>query len=471
MKARGSPTPPRDAGSKQRPSVRENAAQGIRFTVVWKLVVLALAVAVSAFYLLRNQSAPLPSAAEAVEDGTSTKTTARAADRNESRPPTSPPRDPLATAFAKLVKPSPPLSTADLVAQLIDAAQAMPVRRRAALRLGRIGSDEAMRGLKQALVIAPPELKAAIAQGLGECTHPDALPMLPGLLDARDEAVARGAVRGYAARADASSVEVLQSVLRDAARPVSVRTEAALALGDVNLPAAREVLTRAIRESKDETITAHALEGLGKRPFEETQDFFRDYLEASDTSSARRSTALEALGQAPGEVAPFLLNYLKDPDAEVRAAAALALSTTESRVKAGQELSSLLQQETDPNVRARLYQALGNQGGYDVSAIPALAQAELEPEARFAALDLLAVACHDSPSSPAFAFFEQTAVPELKAAALQSADSHQRLSAVIILHRAETPEAARALEEIGRLSNDPRVVKAARPAPVAGARR
>jgi hypothetical protein len=39
------------------------------------------------------------------------------------------------------------------------------------------------------------------------------------------------------------------------------------------------------------------------------------------------------------------------------------------------------------------------------------------------------------------------------------------------LRRAQTPEAMNALEEIGRMSDDPRVVKASQPAMAAGPRR
>src|SRR5262249_32831860 len=154
--------------------------------------------------------------------------------------------------------------------------------------------------------------------------------------------------------------------------------------------------------------------------------------------------ALETLGQASGEVAPFLLKYLGDSDPEVRAAAALALGTTESRVPANGQLLGMLQQETDPEVRQRLYQALRNQGEYDIRAIQALAQSEHEPAARLASLDLLAAACRQAPSTEALSFFDQTAVPELKDSAINGPELHLRLASVMALRRAQTPESLKA---------------------------
>ena len=221
MKGSSSPIPPRSAGSKQQRAVRENEAQAIRFALVWPLAALVVAAAGAAIYFGRSRPAP-PSTTEPVSHQAPRREPARAADRNESTP-TALPQDPVSSVFGKLVRPPADRSANELVAQLTDPAQPLPVRRKAARSLGRIGSDEAINALKRTVVEAPADLKAAIAEGLGESTHSDAVPMLHSLLEDRDEAAARGAIRGFAARGDASSVEVLSGVLRDAARATSLR--------------------------------------------------------------------------------------------------------------------------------------------------------------------------------------------------------------------------------------------------------
>jgi hypothetical protein len=93
-----------------------------------------------------------------------------------------------------------------------------------------------------------------------------------------------------------------------------------------------------------------------------------------------------------------------------------------------------LQNETDPNVRARLYQALENQGSYDTSAVLALLQNEKDPLSQVAGLDLLSRAARDNPNDPALQnFFAQTGIAELKDIALNSKILDIRQEAIIAL--------------------------------------
>ena len=74
---------------------------------------------------------------------------------------------------------------------------------------------------------------------------------------------------------------------------------------------------------------------------------------------------------------------------------------------------------------------------------------------------MLATACHSTPSNDSLAYFNQTAVPELKQTALNDQSSQNRLSSVTALARAGTAESTAALTEIARQAADPRVVEAA----------
>jgi HEAT repeat protein len=216
--------------------------------------------------------------------------------------------------------------TARLTSIMLDKSAPAQARRQAAHSLGKIGTDEAMAVLKNALAgDQPPFVKAAIAEGLGQSSNPEARDFLHELANGKDPAIARGAARGLAARNDADAVDTLGNLLFNNQTPLSVRTEAALALGDVSLPAAQDQLTRAISQIHDEDIVESVLDGLGRRPFSDTEAFFRNYLNSPDVPPESKVLAIEAVRDAEGDVAPFLSKYLNDANPDVRAAAKEAL--------------------------------------------------------------------------------------------------------------------------------------------------
>jgi HEAT repeat protein len=216
--------------------------------------------------------------------------------------------------------------TERLIALLLEKTTPFPVRRQSARSLAALGTEQAMAALKSALTNdLPPHIKAAIAESLGTAPNPEAAELLHELVHGKDETTARGAARGLAARGDADSVDTLGNLLFNDQTPLSVRTEAALALGDVDLPTAQDLLTRAIAQIHDEDVLESALDGLGRRPFSETQDFFRNYLNSPDVPADAKVLAIEAVRDADGEVVPFLSNYLTDANPEVRSAAKDAL--------------------------------------------------------------------------------------------------------------------------------------------------
>ena len=212
--------------------------------------------------------------------------------------------------------------TARLTSIMLDKSASLQLRRQAARSLGTIGTDEAMAALKSALAgDVPPHVKAAIAEGLGEGPNPASRDLLHELVNGKDETVARGAARGLATRGDTDAVDTLGNLLFNDQTPLSVRTEAALALGDVSLPAAQDQLTRAVAQIHDEDVLGSALDGLARRPFSDTQEFFRTYLNSPDVPPASKVLAIQSLQDADGDVAPFLSTYLNDPNPAVRVAA------------------------------------------------------------------------------------------------------------------------------------------------------
>jgi HEAT repeat protein len=216
--------------------------------------------------------------------------------------------------------------TERLISVMLNNSLTQQLRRQAARSLGKIGTDEAMAALKSALTNnLPSYVKTAIAEGLGSSPNPKARDLLHDLVNGEDQITARAATRGLAMRGDADAVDTLGTLLFNDQTPLGVRTEAALALGDVSLPSAQDQLTRAISQIQDEDVRESVLDGLGRRPFSDTEEFFRNFLNSPTVSPESKVLAIEAVRDADGDVAPFLSNYLNDPNPDVRAAAKEAL--------------------------------------------------------------------------------------------------------------------------------------------------
>jgi HEAT repeat protein len=232
----------------------------------------------------------------------------------------------LAHESPRLAHPGTEPETERLISVMSDKSLSVQLRRQAARSLARVGTEEAMAALKAALADNnPPYLKAAIAESLGESPSPAARDLLHDLVNGKDEITARAAARGLALAGDANAVDTLGNVLFNEQSPLSVRAEAARALGDVDLSSAQDLLVRAVAQIQDEDVRESVLDGLGRRPFSETEEFFRSYLNSPDVPPDSKVLAIEAITDADGDVGPFLATYLNDPNPEVRAAAKSAM--------------------------------------------------------------------------------------------------------------------------------------------------
>ena len=354
-----------------------------------------------------------------------------------------------------------PEDRARLIQLLQNDAQPLKARRQAARLLARTDSPEALEALAQTLTNAPPHLKAAIGESLGEMSHPQARLLLLDLLQDPDETAVRGAIRGLANQGNLETVDILEGFLRDPSKSESVRTEAALALGGIQEPNAFRALALAALELDNESVRLHAIQSLGQRPMSETGNFLRGLLAAPETQLEMRTEILSSLANSPEDPHPFLLDYLNHLDPEIRAAAALAMSQADHQGQAGTELMRQLGAETDPNVRLRLYQALGNQDSYDLSKGLALTAEEPHRQTRLEGYRILAPSLRRDGSPELLGHFDQQAVPFLLDTALTDRDLHGQLTSVMALSQARTPSAVAALEEIARHATNPQVVGAA----------
>jgi HEAT repeat protein len=281
------------------------------------ILVVALLLAVIGIGLVFSRSRAHPAAQPPIETASPTAVSTRSS-------PT--PGSVTAHQSQQSAQPSAEPETERLISTMSDKSVSLQLRRQAARALARIGTDEALAALKAALAAAnPPYLKAAIAEGLGESPNPAAGDLLNELLNGKDETTARAAARGLALRGDADAANTLGSALFNDQTPESVREEAARSLGDVDAPGALDLLTRAIAQIQDDDVRESVLDGLGRRPFSETEPFFRNYLNSSDVPPDSKVLAIEAITDADGDVGKFLSNYANDPNPDVRAAVKSAL--------------------------------------------------------------------------------------------------------------------------------------------------
>jgi HEAT repeat protein len=290
--------------------------EGIRLKVLWPLALLTVVILIAGFIAKSHSSIRAnPPTEESADAGSNVIATSG---EISIRPPrTTHPSQPV------LTEPE----TDRLTALLFDNGASFQVRRQSARSLAGIGTEQALAALKSGLTNnLPLFVKASIAESLGRSASPEATDLLHELVNGKDETVARGAARGLAVRGDAEAENTLSAVLFNEQTPLSVRTEAALALGDINLPAAQDSLTRAIEKIHDDDILESALDGMGRRPFSETEEFFRNYLDSTYVSTGAKVLAIEAVRDADGDNIPqFLSNYANDPNPDVRTAAKDAL--------------------------------------------------------------------------------------------------------------------------------------------------
>ncbi len=306
-----------------------------------------------------------------------------------------------------------------------------------------------MSALDKALKTSPSEIRRVIAEALGECPSATAVAMLVELLKDSDVAVAKAAIQGLARQQQSQAASALAQLVNDAGSSADLRCDAALALGTIHEPWVLDPLSRAAKESDDADVAAAALHSIGGFDFSDTKNFFQDFLQLPNVSCDLQVAAVEAIAQAQGDPTAFLADLAaKSSDPEIRVAAAMGLSVTEVTGNVGPELLAMLNNEADPDVRLRLYQALRNQQEFDVNAALAMVQKESDSSARVAGYDLLAKTLRDNPNPDLQSFFDQIALPELKQIALNGRSMDERQAAIIALARAHSPQAMAVLGEL-----------------------
>ena len=236
-------------------------------------------------------------------------------------------------------------------------------------------------------------------------------------------------------------------------------------LGDFGTPAARDALIEAFEQFPGNDGSAEQLlKSLGKFPYPTIAETLGEFFSAPDLPAEMRVAAAEALANSSQEAVPFLLALARDDgDANVRAAAAWAVSMHPESNDLGPSLAAMVSSETEADVRRRIYEALLPKQEIPGGTLLPAVLAEQDTAARIAGFNALSRAVAQGPSSATAATFNEQIVPELQRfAASPDATLNLRLRAIFALRRAsQTPAAQDALTI---LANDsiPQISQAAR---------
>ena len=330
------------------------------------------------------------------------------------------------------------LTLEETIARFLDERVDLAERRIYAYRLARVGSPECIAALLKVFQTAPAEHKAFMAQLIGSTGNPAAKEWLLPLLNDADERVVMAAVRGLSAIGGADVSALIAGILSDQHRPDPVRVQAALGLGDLGTPMARDALVETFNMAPSREVATQILSSLGKFPFPMVADTFTEYLAAPETPPGMRVVATESLAFSTKEAVPFLLGLVGgDADADVRASAAWAISAHFDDQYIGQTLTGLAEQETEADVRRRLYEALLPQADIPSERLLPMIEAENDIAARVAGFNALGRAAGLQPASVAAATFDSQIVPELLQIATSENSLNIQMRAVFALRRAQ----------------------------------
>jgi HEAT repeat protein len=354
------------------------------------------------------------------------------------------------------------LTLEQTIDRFLDERIDLSQRRIYAYRLARIGTPECVAALLKVLRTAPSEHKAFIAQLVGSTGNPEAKTWLLPLLGDTDEGVVIATIHGLSVIGGSEITTLIREILADSKRSEPIRIQAALGLGTIGTPVARNALIDTLTSSPSSALGVQILNSLGHLEFPMIADTFEQYLAAPDSPQTMRVAAVEALANSSTEAVPFLLQVTSnDRNPDVRASSAWAISAHEIVNDLGPILSDLAEREPAADVRRRLYEALVAQSAIPAARLLNLVRNEQDLAARVAGFNAVGRAVYQQPGSDVAMAFDSEAVPELLKVATSPNSLNLQMRSVFALRRAQT-EAARAALEVIANSARPQIATAAR---------
>jgi len=341
------------------------------------------------------------------------------------------------------------LSLDETIARFLDQRVPIEERRLYAYRLARDGSPKAVEALLKVFQSAAPQHKAFMAQLIGSTRNPQAKAWLWLLLDDPNRDVVLATIRGLSAIGGDDVTSRIIGILNDEQRSDQVRVEAAIGLGVIGTPKASGALVEMLARVPTGELAVQILNSLSRFEFSNVSTVFEEYLGAPDANPKMRVAAVEALANGSAESVPFLLKLAgSDADPDVRASAAWAISAHTGITDQGPALSSLVQHETEADVRRRLYEGLLAQDSVSPDQLLPIVQSEEDLAARVAGFNAVGQFVRQQPVSPAATIFNDQIVPELVQIATSPTSLNLQMRAVFALRRAQTGPAQAALMAI-----------------------
>ena len=283
-----------------------------------------------------------------------------------------------------------------------------------------------------------------------------------GVLEYSSDEQAIEALRCLGELRSSASANMLGVVAKDPAWPLALRIEAVQALGSMNTSEAAAVLKQLLSALADDELREQVVAALGNQPWESLYVAFEQLLGAPETPPSLRVSAVEALSRSTPEALPALQRLVAvDADADVRAAAAWAMSCIRVDQSYGPALAALAKQEPEIMVRRRIYEALLVQASNPAVDLAPVIHAEQDVAARVAGLNALGDAVSRSMDARQMSAFDTQDVPDLMRIAFSDETLNLRMRAVFALRRAGTPGAMEALAEIAKTHPTPQVARAA----------
>ncbi|MBL9118004.1 MAG: HEAT repeat domain-containing protein [Verrucomicrobiaceae bacterium] len=278
------------------------------------------------------------------------------------------------------------------------------------------------------------------------------------------DAEALEAIRLMGDLSTAAAVNTLEMIAADANWPAELRKEAIQSLRRIHTSRAARALENLLPHVvTDEELLTETYAALGDHPWNEIEDVFEPVLrEGSTSTSTVRIAATEALSRSTAEALPTLHRLVEsDSDADVRAAAAWAMSCVRADQTYGPALAELAKKEPEIMVRRRIYEALLVQTDNPAADMAPLIHAEQDISARVAGLNALGDSVGRSMDEKKMAVFDAEDVPELVRIAHSEETLNLRMRAVFALRRAGTAAALNALTQISKTHPTPQVARAA----------
>jgi len=351
------------------------------------------------------------------------------------------------------------LSEQELIARFLDESAPLATRKLDAWRLAVLGTDNAKQALLSVLQNGSAAMRAIVAEMLGHSRWPEVPDILGRLLSEENPLIARGAVSGLVLFGGKQSVSILRNALLAETTDPALRSFIASRLGDIQTAEALAALKTAFSApSLPEETLRNLVASLGKFPFKETADLFRQTLADPSLSAEFKAEATESLIKAGKGSLAFLNDLAADhADPKIRASAAWAAGAHPNTGNLGGQLAPLLQSEANDEVRRRLYEAMMRQTDIPAASLLNQALAETGTATRVAAANMLAMALQQSDADSALQrSYDARVVPQLLDTALSDASLNLRYRAVFALARAGTGTAVGALQTIER-QGDPQI--------------